>query len=76
MGIMRKPIKRINYFLGGKESGQAVVEYLLMVVVAISIVAVMGTSFRKTLIGIWGFYIRQISAACPGCTPNPGYRFR
>ena len=57
------------------QNGQAVVEYILMVLFAISLVAALSTSFRRSLIGIWGFYTRQISAACPGCPPNPRYKF-
>jgi Flp pilus assembly pilin Flp len=75
MGMMRKPLKRSNQFHPGR-SGQAMVEYLLMLVVAISLVAVMASSFRKTLTNLWGYYIRQVSAACPGCQANPSYRFR
>ena len=56
--------------------GQAFGEYILMILVALSLVVVMASGFRKTLVGIWGFYIKQISAACPGCPVNPNYRFR
>ncbi len=55
-------------------SGQALVEYVLMLLVAVSLVAIMTTAFRKTVIHLWGFYIQQISAACPGCPVNPKYR--
>lgn len=58
------------------EKGQAVIEYILMAVVALSLVSIITTSFRRSLIQIWGFYISEISAACPGCPPNPDYRFR
>jgi hypothetical protein len=75
MGMMIKPIKRlIRPGLG--ESGQAIFEYLLMVALAIAMTALMATSFRKTLLLVWGYYIQNISAACPGCPPNPAYRFR
>lgn len=77
MGMMRKSLKHPNpiHHRAG-QSGQAMIEYILMLVVAISLVAVMASSFRKTLTNLWGFYIRQISAACPGCQANPSYRFR
>lgn len=56
--------------------GQALIEYLLMLIVALSLVTVITGFFRKSTIALWGYYTRQISAACPGCPPNPGYRFR
>lgn len=58
-------------------SGQAMVEYLVMLTVAVTLVASVGSSFRNALFGIWGFYTRSISAACPtGCPPNPAYQFK
>jgi hypothetical protein len=52
------------------------IEYVLLLLVAISIVGVMATMFRRTLIRLWGYYHNQVSAACPGCPPHPNYRFR
>jgi len=59
-----------------EKEGQALVEYILMLVMGISLVIMFNNSFRTTVASIWNFYIRQISAACPGCPPNPSYRIR
>jgi Flp pilus assembly pilin Flp len=54
------------------ESGQAVVEYILAVSMAVAVVAVIATRFRKSIFGLWGVMTREISAACPDCSdPNP-----
>ncbi|NBU20197.1 hypothetical protein EBS43_02100 [bacterium] len=53
------------------KSGQAIVEYVLMLMVAISFVALINTSFKKSLKGIWKFYLKQVSAPCPGCEADP-----
>jgi Flp pilus assembly pilin Flp len=55
--------------------GQAMVEYILMTLVALALVALIGTSLRQTVIKLWEFYIQQISAACPGCKKNSKYKF-
>lgn len=53
-----------------KPSGQTVVEYVLMLAVSITIMATIGTLFRRSLISVWSFYIAKISAACPTCRSN------
>ncbi len=74
--MMRRPLNVRNQFLCHSD-GQAMVEYILMILVALSLVVMMGHIFRKTLIGVWGFYTHKISAACPtGCQFNPTYNFR
>lgn len=49
------------------EEGQAVIEYLLMLVVTVGIVTIIGMGFRKSLFKIWTGFSKEISAACPGC---------
>ena len=51
------------------EGGQAIVEYVLALSVAISIVSIIATGFRKSLFKLWGFMTREIVAGCPGCKP-------
>ena len=59
------------------EEGQAVVEYILMLAVSISIVAGISVSFRNAILALWSYYTQQITAACPtNCPPNPSYKFR
>ena len=56
--------------------GQAVVEYLLMVAVAVALIGIIGTGFRRGLILLWERMAKDISAACPGCPPSPDVRIR
>lgn len=49
------------------DEGQAVVEYILMLVVTVSVVSIIGLGFRKTLFKLWSTFSREIAAACPGC---------
>ncbi len=53
----------------GNESGQAVVEYILMLVVALSIVVGISKGMRGSLMGLWKSLTQEVSAACPGCPP-------
>ena len=58
------------------DSGQAVVEYVLMVMLALSVVSVIGITFRKTVIRMWEMISKDVAAACPGCPPPSGVSFR
>ncbi len=50
------------------ENGQAIVEYLLMLSVAMTFVGIIVPGMKKLLRPLWTFYIRSITAACPsGC---------
>jgi hypothetical protein len=63
--------------LGSEESGQALVEFVLMLAVSLSIVTLIGIGFRKGLVKLWGIFHKEISSPCPACQPNnPSYRFR
>jgi len=53
------------------KSGQAIVEYVLMLLIAISLVAVINSSFKRSLKSIWRFYLKQVTPGCPGCAPDP-----
>jgi Flp pilus assembly pilin Flp len=59
----------------GSESGQAILEYVLMLMVAISVVAILSSGLKTSLLSLWEFMARQIAAACPGCPPPPNVRF-
>jgi Flp pilus assembly pilin Flp len=58
------------------EQGQAVIEYILMLAIVVSLVGVMGVGFRRGLIQLWEKMAKDISAPCPGCVPPPEVRFR
>ncbi|MBI2711675.1 MAG: hypothetical protein HYX41_02265 [Bdellovibrio sp.] len=59
-----------------EDKGQAVLEYVLMTLIAVSFVMVIASTFRRTIVKVWGYYTNQIVAACPGCPVDPAYRFR
>ncbi|MBC7693440.1 MAG: hypothetical protein H7222_16870 [Methylotenera sp.] len=58
------------------ESGQAVVEYVLILAVVVSIVSIMASSFRKVLFKFWALLSKDITAGCPGCAADPNIRAR
>lgn len=52
------------------------VEYLLMMLTVVSVVSIMGFGFRRSLFALWQGFSREISAACPGCPPQPNIKIR
>ena len=58
------------------EGGQAVVEYVLATMVALSVVSIISISFRRSIFALWNVFSRDISAACPGCPPDASVRIR
>ncbi len=59
-----------------KDSGQATVEYILMLLLALSMIALMGGVFRRSLYRIWQTFSREISAACPTDCPADTSKIR
>ncbi len=51
------------------QGGQAVVEYVLVIAMVISIVAIIATSFRKSIRLLWYTLTREIAPGCPDCAP-------
>jgi Flp pilus assembly pilin Flp len=58
------------------ESGQAIVEYVLALSIALTIVTILATTLRRSLFKLWEGFAREISAACPDCPPDPKIRLR
>ncbi|MCM2277617.1 MAG: hypothetical protein NDJ89_06030 [Oligoflexia bacterium] len=58
------------------ESGQAVLEYVLMIALALSIVAIFGIGIRRSVITVWERIARDIAAPCPRCEPPPQVQIR
>lgn len=50
------------------QHGQAIVEYLLMVSLALTMVGIMSRSFRGTVTALWTTFNKDIAAPCPGCS--------
>lgn len=51
-------------------SGQAVVEYILMITVALFIVGLIGSTFVRVRNYLWMQMACEISSACPHCPPD------
>jgi Flp pilus assembly pilin Flp len=58
------------------DEGQAVIEYMLALLVAVSVVIIIAKGFKKSLFVVWSGMTVSIAAACPGCPPNPKYRLK
>jgi Flp pilus assembly pilin Flp len=58
------------------QQGQAVLEYMLMLSVALAVVTTISIGFKKSLFTIWGIFSKEISAPCPGCAADPKVQFR
>jgi len=58
------------------DSGQATVEYVLMLGMAVSVISIFTVGVRKTTFKLWSTFIREIAAACPGCPTDSRYIVR
>ncbi len=58
------------------DSGQATVEYVLMLGMAVSVISIFTVSVRKTTFKLWATFTREIAAACPVCPTDSRYIVR
>ncbi|MBI4924281.1 MAG: hypothetical protein HY843_00020 [Bdellovibrio sp.] len=65
MGYQRKKVT---------QSGQAALEYVLTIVLAIIFVSIIVTTFRGTVIKLWEVISREVSAPCIGCQADYNIR--
>lgn len=72
---MRKG-RSLRELLREEDDGQAVLEYLLMLAVTVSVLGVLASGMRRVLVELWEKMARQIAAPCPGCTPPESVRIR
>lgn len=58
------------------ESGQVLVEYILMLALFVSVLVAIQTGLRTSIFKkVWVPFAKEISAACPkGCLPDPKIR--
>jgi Flp pilus assembly pilin Flp len=49
------------------ESGQAMVEYIIGLVMAVAFVSALAIGFRRITKGMWLKLTHEIAAACPSC---------
>ena len=61
---MGKPVK-------SRQSGQVVVEYVLMLMVVVTAISLFVRGFKVTIGGTWRKWNNEISAPCPGCQGLP-----
>jgi len=57
------------------DGGQAIVEYILGIVIALGVVSVLAIGFRKSIMKLWLTISKNVSAACPGCPADPSLHF-
>jgi hypothetical protein len=57
-----------------KESGQGILEYILMLAVAVSIFSVLANGFKRIVLTMWQQMACEIAAPCPGCAPPESVR--
>jgi hypothetical protein len=72
---MQKPMNTGSHFHSFYGGGQALVEYILMLAFVVALLGIINAGFKKSICGLWRDFFAEISAACPGCTPDPSYRF-
>lgn len=54
-----------------KQEGQVLVEYLLMLSLAVALLVTVQLSFKRSVFSIWKKFSAEVSAACPkGCLPD------
>ncbi|MEK7690577.1 MAG: hypothetical protein AAB425_06120 [Bdellovibrionota bacterium] len=58
------------------QKGQAVVEYVLSLLMAMAVLGIIATGFRRTLIALWVGLAKDVAAPCPGCPPPPEIKTR
>jgi len=56
------------------QKGQALIEYVLMIFVVISVVGILGYGFREILLSVWQLMSCDITAACPSCPVDPSIK--
>jgi Flp pilus assembly pilin Flp len=52
------------------EAGQALIEYVLLIAITLSLVTLLANGLRRSVFSLWTFYAKTVSAPCPGC-PSP-----
>lgn len=57
---------KLQHFLKD-ESGQAITEYFLLLLVVVTIVGTMKNSLKILTAKLWGFFGKKIAAPCASC---------
>jgi Flp pilus assembly pilin Flp len=56
------------------QSGQAVVEYMIMLVMVLTLMVAVSFAFRRAVRSFWQIITCEVSAACPNCPSDPNVR--
>ena len=62
---MKQPIARNP----NRQRGQALVEYIMAVILCIGVASMINGSIKKGIAKIWVSMAADIAPGCPGCTP-------
>ena len=57
------------------ESGQAILEYVLLLLAVVSIVGTMKAGLKELTARFWLFMAKKIAAPCPTCEPSADVYF-
>ena len=63
MGPFRSTLQR---FLAD-ESGQAIIEFMLLLLVLVGIVGSLKMALKKVTAKLWSLFAKRIAAPCPAC---------
>lgn len=58
-----------------RRQGQAIIEYILMVVMLAVTMAVVIRNTNRTIYQLWTGLVRQVARGCPDCTVQEGPDF-
>ena len=56
-----------------EESGQAIIEYVLLMLMVVGVVGAMKTSLKQITVKLWVLFAKKIAAPCGNC--NAGTAF-
>ncbi len=57
------------------ESGQALLEYVLSLVIAVALISAFSLALRRPVGRVWQRLAKEIAAPCPDCPGNDRIRF-
>lgn len=60
----------------GDESGQAFLDYIMTLLVVVTMISLIATGFRRSLFAVWETITQEVAAPCPGCATDENYRLR
>lgn len=74
MKLSSHPSGQAKGRLRSSESGQAIVEYVLILVVVVTVMGALGRGLRTSVRSVWVALAKEIAAPCPKCDPPASMR--